>query len=142
MNKDEEKLDRASRLVADLETQKKPPVFELFITMFSIFMAISLLWFPNLLGYAVAHQWLLMIMPQHIWALVFLGAGLLKVYGLVRSRNIGRFMGLIVSILIYSTFAVCYTISFLTVGSVVFTSITIFTVISLPMVSHTSLKVD
>src|SRR5699024_12656332 len=139
MDQREIKLEEISNKVNSYKSTKHPPVFEMYVTLFSILTAVILFLFPDMLqpevdGISNLYWLLLSIMPQYMWALTFFVAGITKSIGMLIGNNASRMIGLLMSAVIYAVFAICYTMSFPTIGSIVFVSMTIFTLVSLPMV--------
>lgn len=145
MDSNEQRLEEASQLVDDLSNRKHVPTFEVYATVFSIMTAILLFWFPEMLdttekiGSSSLYWLLLSIMPQHMWALAFFVAGMVKSVGLLVKSDSMRILGLVMSALLYLAFTVCYVINFPTIGMITFFCMTIFTLISIPLVKHTGL---
>lgn len=145
MNQKEQQLEEISEKVNNYEPMRHLPHFELFVTLISIAMAIMLFLFPNMLadgaeGVTSLYGLLLSIMPQWLWAFVFFGSGVLKAIGLLVDSKILRISGLIVSAFIYAVFAISYSVSFPAIGSVVFTAITVFSLISVSEVKRSGLN--
>ncbi|WP_405101392.1 hypothetical protein [Oceanobacillus sp. FSL H7-0719] len=145
MDEKEIRLEEISDQINNYTPTKHLPVFEVYVTMFSILTAVMLFWFPDMLSVSTSNitnlYWLLLsIMPQFMWAILFFVAGMIKAIGLLVDNNATRIIGLILSAFIYIVFAICYAISFPTIGFVVFTCMSIFTLISIPMVKHTGVR--
>jgi|SRR5690625_3233262 len=144
MDQREIKLEEISNKVNSYKSTKHPPVFEMYVTLFSILTAVILFLFPDMLqpevdGITNLYWLLLSIMPQYMWALLFFVAGVTKAVGMLIDNNITRVVGLILSTAVYAILAVCYFMSFPTIGSITFTCMTLFTLISITMVKHTGL---
>lgn len=142
MNSHERQLEEVSRIVEEYREIKHPPTFEMFVTLFSILMAILLFWFPDMLNperSAGLYQTLLEIMPQTWWAVFFFVAGMSKATGLLFRKDWLRVTGLIMSVGIYLLFTISYIVVFPSIGTVIFACMTIFTIISIPNVKHTGL---
>lgn len=145
MNHKERQLEEISKKVSNYSPVKHLPIFEMFITLTSLALAFVFFLFPGMLGEG-AHDTvslyglLLMIMPQAYWAFVFFGAGLAKGIGMLIDNNFLRVSGLIISVLVYTAFAITYSISFPTIGSVIFTGMAVFSLISIPEIKRTGLK--
>lgn len=146
MNEKESKLEEISDKVNNYNPTKHLPIFELYISVFSVLMAAMLFLFPEMLQPSVdigskSLYWLLLsIMPQPFWAFTFFIAGVTKSIGLLIDNNITRIVGLVISVLIYAVFAVMYSFSFPAIGMVVFSVMMLFTIISIPMVKSTGIK--
>src|SRR5699024_2952595 len=125
------------------EVYNHPPLFELFVTMFSITMAVLLFVFPTMLYEPFPlklYDSMTWVMPQSMWAFVFLIACIIKAVGLLFGLNKLRIIGLVISAVIYSSIAVFHALDFPSFGTVVFTYMTLFSLISIPTVSYTSIK--
>lgn len=145
MDDKEIKLEEISDKVNNYKTTKHPPMYEMYVTLFSILTAVMLFLFPDMLqppdSSVTNLYWLLLsIMPQYMWAFAFFVAGVTKAVGMLIDNAPTRITGLVLSALIYSVFAVCYAMNFPTIGAVTFTCMFIFTLISIPMVKHTGLE--
>lgn len=148
MDTQEVKLEEVSRKVDEVIARKHVPTFEVYATVFSIITAISLFWFPQMLdstkilgGTSINVYWaFLYVMPQWAWAITFFVAGITKALGLLVKKDRMRILGLVLSVVIYLCFTVCYVISFPAIGMVVFFCMTMFTIISIPLVKHTGLN--
>jgi hypothetical protein len=140
----EQKLEEASQMIESYTVKKHVPTFEVYATVFSILTAIMLFWFPTMLETTQASTgglyWLLLsIMPQYMWAFIFFGAGVLKAVGLLVKSDSMRVLGLVMSAILYLVFTICYAINFPAIGMVTFSCMTLFTLISIVLVKHTSL---
>ncbi|MBM7598067.1 cation transport ATPase [Virgibacillus halotolerans] len=145
MDDKEIKLEEISNKVNNYKAAKSPPIFEMFVTLFSILTAVMLFLFPDMLQPAdnsiTNLYWLLLsIMPQYMWAMAFFISGVTKAIGMLVDNNATRITGLVLSALLYTTFSICYILNFPTIGAITFTSMTIFTLISISTVKHTGLK--
>lgn len=145
MNEKENRLEEISNKINNYEATKHPPVFEMYVTLFSILMAVMLFLFPDMLqpsrdGITNVYWLLLIIMPQYMWALLFFIVGITKSVGLLLDNNVVRVTGLTISVIMYAVFSAMYIINFPTIGTVVFVSMTIFTLFSISAVKHTGIK--
>lgn len=145
-NNQEQKLEEASQMIDNYTVRKHVPTFEVYATVFSILTAIMLFWFPTMLAATQAgtgglYALLLDIMPQYMWAFAFFGAGVLKAVGLLVKSDSMRILGLVMSAILYLVFTICYAVNFPTIGMVTFLCMTIFTLVSITLVKHTSLGV-
>lgn len=141
----EQRLEEASQLIDSYTVRKHVPTFEIYVTMFSILTAIMLFWFPTMLESAQAAKgglyWLLLnIMPQYMWAISFFVAGIVKSVGLLVKSDSMRVLGLVMSAVLYLIFTICYAINFPAIGVITFFCMTIFTLVSMVLVKHTSLS--
>lgn len=145
MNEKETKLEEISDKVNSYEPIKHPPIFEIYITVFSILMAVLLFLFPDMLHLNIENStnfywFLLSIMPQPMWAFSFFIAGMTKSVGMLIDNNTTRVVGLLMSALLYIAMTAGYAVSFPTIGTVTFVCLTVFTLISIPMVKQTGLR--
>lgn len=141
MNEKEKALEEISDKVGRYKPVKHIPIFENYITFLSITLAIMLFLFPNMLVDGTeTYQWLLVILPQYLWALLFFITGMMKAIGLLIDNDILRTMGLILSVIIYATFSIAYSVSFPSISFVMFVLITVFAIISIPNVKYTGIK--
>lgn len=148
MDANEKKLEQINRAVNNAQgykVKKSVPVFEMFVTLFSISVSILLFLFPNMFIIDADKPrhlyWLLLqIMPQYMWAFAFFIAGVSKAIGLLLDSNITRIAGLAMSMMIYISFSAAYVVGFPSIGFVTFICMTIFTIVSIPIVKYTNLK--
>ena len=135
-------VEEVKEWVKELKEQRQVPIFEWFVSMFSVSMAILLFTFPDMLQYngnnvTNLYDIMLSIMSQPYWAFTFLVASMAKSIGLLLKNDVLRIVGLSFSVVIYIVMTVCYTINFPTIGSVTFAWMALFSVISIFMVKHT-----
>ena len=128
--------------VRDIKEQRRLPVYEWYVTMFSISLSVILFLFEGMLTHTGSnvtnlYDIMLNIMPQYMWAFAFLGAGLIKAVGLLVSHDALRILGLTMSVVLYTVMTVCYALNFPTIGAITFGWMTVFSVVSLFMVKHT-----
>lgn len=143
VNSNEIKLEEISSKVTEFKSSKYPPVFELYITLFSILMSAMMFLFPDMLHDSVPVTLgavVLGLMPQYVWASVFFVAGMLKAIGLLVDNNTMRTIGLFISAVTYVVFSVGHILAFPSIGSVTFICMSVFTVLSITMVKHTGIK--
>lgn len=137
----EKELDEIVEKVRNENTIKFPPIFEMFITLFSISTSVVMFSFPNMMqSDADLYDWMLKIIPQYLWAFCFFGSGLIKSVGLLLDKDYLRVIGLIASAVLYLILTICYAINFPTIGSVYFGCMTIFTIVSINIVKHTGIE--
>ena len=141
LNKQERELEK---LVKEVEASNVsvPPFFELYTTVFSIAVSVMLFMYPNMIyAYpARLYDHMMAIMPQSTWAICFFAACMLKAAGLLMDKNVLRIVGLVFSAVLYTLMTVCYAMDFPSIGSVTFGCMTLFTLVSIPFVKHTSIK--
>lgn len=145
MNSKEQQLEEISEKMGRSKIGKELPVFEMFITMVSISLSIVMFLFPNMFSSGVSsslspYGFLLVIMPQFMWALTFFCTGILKAVGMLISSRGLRIGGIVLSSLVYGVIAVIYSIGFPTIESVVFTALTVFSLLSISEVKRTGLQ--
>ncbi len=131
-------------LVNDVEKRPMsiPPLFELYVTFFSIAIAIMLFAYPNMIDVSTKlYQYMENIMPQAAWALCFFAACMLKAIGLLVNVNWLRITGLVASVILYVTLAFCYAMSWPSIGTIIFSLMAIFAAASIPFVKHTSIRI-
>ncbi|WJY27495.1 hypothetical protein [Sporosarcina trichiuri] len=140
MNKEQE----LEQLVQEVKaiTINVPPLFELFVTLFSILTSIVLFAYPDMIYSYPARLYthMMYLMPQYVWALCFFVACLLKAVGLLVGINWLRIVGLLGSAALYIALTVCYAIDFPSLGAITFSCMTIFTILSIPLVKHTTIR--
>lgn len=141
----EQRLEEASQSIDSYTVRKHVPTFEVFTTMFSILTAIMLFWFPTMLESTQATKgglyWIMLtIMPQFMWAIAFFSAGVIKAVGLLAKSDALRIIGLVMSAVLYLVFTICYVINFPAIGMITFSCMTLFTLVSIVLVKHTSLS--
>lgn len=141
MTPEEKELETLVRNINADEPIRFPPIFEMYITLFSIALSVLLFLFPEMLVNQSSniYDWMMKIMSQNMWATTFLVAGLLKATGLLIDNRYLRYIGLVLSVVVYLTLTVCYSLVFPTMGAIQFGCITLFTILSIPVVKHTGL---
>lgn len=145
MNRQEVELEELAEKVNQKTPYSVPPMFELYATLFSILISIMFFIYPDMLFRADGHPIKLFanmsrIMPQWAWALCFFVACMLKAIGLMFTINWMRIAGLVLSSLLYVSLAFCYAVDFPSIGAIVFSCMTMFTIISVPLVKHTTIR--
>ena len=140
MDNKEKELEQLVEKVKNESDLRFPPIFEMYVTLFSLSVSILMFIFPNMLQPDTnLYTWMLKIMPQFMWAFSFFGAGMVKAVGLLLDNVALRVLGLVMSAMLYLVFTVCYAINFPTIGAVTFACMTVFTVISINIVKHTGI---
>lgn len=141
INKQERELEK---LVKEVEASNisVPPFFELYTTVFSIAVSVMLFMYPNMIYTYPARLYdnMMAVMPQSTWAICFFVACMFKAAGLLLDKNTLRIVGLVFSAALYILMTICYAMDFPSIGSVTFACMTLFTLISIPFVKHTSIK--
>lgn len=143
MNHEEQELKELVNDIKSEEVIKSLPYYETFVTLISLSIAVLLFLSPNLMINSNGHMydWLLKLMPQYMWAFSFFGAGILKSIGLVLDNRLLRYIGLIMSTLIYLAFTVCFSINFPSISAIVYAWIAVYSAVSLDSVKHTALDI-
>lgn len=144
MNKQEQELEKLVQDVNGSKPMAIPPIFEMYVTLFSIMIAIMFFIYPDMLmkapGQPDLYKYMTAIMPQAMWAFAFFIACMLKAIGLMFNCDSMRITGLVASAVLYVLLTVCYAFSFPSIGSVTFACMALFTIVSIPIVKHTSIK--
>lgn len=119
-----------------------PPLFEIYVTIFSIAISIMLFAYPSMIDVSTKlYQYMVTIMPQGAWGLSFFAAGVLKGIGLLINVNWLRIVGLLISAVLYVMLTFCYAISWPSIGTAIFSLMAVFSVISIPFVKNTSIRI-
>lgn len=117
----------------DEQPPKKPlPLFELLISLFSLYMAALLFWFPDLLANGgPAYDKVENMAGAQKWAFIFFAAGIIKVIGIMMNKKWVRIVGLLMSVVIYSILTIAFSFSFpnFTVG--IFGLLTFFSLVQI-----------
>jgi len=140
-----EKLEEAAHQIEQKPITTPPPAFEIFTTCVSISVAVMLSLYPDMfyvLDSSPANLYRNMagLMPQTLWALIFFVACMLKAMGLLFNLKRMRIIGLIASTCLYALMAYCYALDFPSIGFIVFTYMTLFALMSIPIVKHSSIR--
>lgn len=137
----EKQLAQLSEAIENYSTSKAPPVFELFAAL--VAMSISILLFI-LVGVFEQEStfYILMraVLPQTGWAIVYFSAGMLGAIGMLINSNLFRIISLVFSTMIFGITAAFYIATFPNLAGILMFWITIFTVVSIPMVKFTGLR--
>lgn len=140
MKTDEIELEK---LVKDFEEEKfngQPPLFELFITTFSLLLTVTLFIYPEMLNKGFrAYDILLQVMPSYLWGLSFFTASMLKGTGLLLDIKSLRIIGLILSAVFYFILSLSYAVDFPAISSIMYGVVAVFSVFSIQQVKHTSI---
>lgn len=133
MNKSEKELED---LVRKVETTRShvPPIFELYVTVFSISISIFLFTVPGVI-YGIMGD----VMAQEWWAICFFVACMSKSIGLILDSNWLRIIGLLMSGVVYLLMTGCFITAFPNVNVIAFGCMAIFSLVSIPFVKHTSI---
>lgn len=147
LNYREKQLEEIADKINNYKPQKSVPLFEIFVTMFSILVAIMLFWWTDMLHVGLGDEgnfyWLLLsIMPQYMWAFTFFITGVLKGVGLLIDNISSRITGLVLSSILYTIFAISHFLNFPSIGAITFSCMAIFSVLSIPVVKITGLDND
>ena len=148
MNEKEKELEQQFKRVKEFPAFRPIPVFEMFISAFSISVTLMLFWQPTMLhdhtvaGASGLYSTLLKIMPQHMWAIAFAFASLLKSFGLLLEFDSLRYLGLLMSLTLYSIISAVFILEAPNIGMLTFTCMAIFTLVSFFVVKHTSIRTN
>lgn len=116
------------------------PYFETCISLFSIYASMLMFLAPNMLVESEElYKNMTAIMPQEGWALTFLMAAMIKVVGLIGRWQRVRQIGLLASVFIYGTIAICYALVFPNLGTGLFAILAIMSLINICSVNKTML---
>lgn len=146
MDAQERDLEEIYDQIKQYEPFKPIPIFEVYISAFSILITITLFWFPFLMeeaksaGTLELYGNLLEIMPQHWWAFVFALAALLKAFGLMFRFNNLRIAGLLVSAALYALIAFFFAMDYPNIGMIQFTCMAVFSLAAVFVVKHTTIR--
>ena len=146
MNDKEQELEMKFNRVKDYPSFRPIPVFELFISTFSISITLILFWIPGFMHQNTAvggenlYSMLLEVMPQYMWAFVFAAAALLKAFGMLLEWNAMRYTGIVISILLYAIIAYMFIVMAPNIGMIQFTCMAVYSIVSLVNVKHTSIR--
>lgn len=137
----EQELDELVEKVRSETDISFPPIFEMYVTLFSMASSVLLFIFPSMLQTeANIYNLMLIIMPQFAWGMFFFIAGIIKSIGLWLDIKSLRIVGLIMSTFLYATLSVCFYFNFPSFGAISFTMMTVFTLISISMVKRTKIE--
>lgn len=146
MNAEEKDLEEIYDQIKNYAPFKPIPVFEVYLSTFSILITIMLFWFPDFMKEASAtgsltlYQSLLSILPQHWWAFVFAITALLKALGLMFRFTGMRVVGLVFSAILYSLIAFLFAIDYPNIGMIQFTCLAMFSLLAIVVVKHTAIR--
>lgn len=146
MDAQEKDLEEIYDQIKNYSSFKPIPVFEVYISTFSILITIMLFWFPSLMLEAAAngpgdlYRNLLELMPQLWWACVFATAALLKAFGLMFRFSAIRIIGLIFSAILYSIIAFYFAMDLPNIGMIQFTCLAVFSLLAIFVVKHTAIR--
>lgn len=149
MKDTEASLDEISRRVEEHATRKHVPLFECFVTLFSILVSIMIMQFPHVLQLEVVgandehiavFQMLLALAPAWVYGVLFFIAGTFKGVGLLVSKNYLRVVGLLLSVALYATFTLNLMFNAPSFLLICFFTMTLFSVISLPLIKNTGIS--
>lgn len=146
MDAQEKDLEEIYHQIKNYAPFKPIPVFEVYLSTFSILITIMLFWFPSLMHQAASRDaenlygHLLGIMPQYWWAFAFAITALLKALGLMFRFNSMRIVGLLFSAILYSIITFFFIIDSPNIGSVQFGCLTVFSILAMFVVKHTAIR--
>lgn len=140
----DEKEKELYDLVQDVESTNivTQPLFELYATLFSIALTILLFAYPNMIYSQPANLYdnMIDVMPQWKWGVSFFTAAMFKAFGLLFDKNFLRIIGLCASSILYIALAVLYAMNFPSIGAITFSTMAIFSLLSIPIVKYTNIK--
>lgn len=140
MNK-EQRLKEIANALEEHSYTKAPPIFELFAAI--VAMSISTLLFV-LVGVfeqdATFYELMRMVMPQTGWAATYFVVGIVAAAGLIFDKKTVRIISLGAMAATFGLTTVFYLMTFPNLSGILMFWITIFTIISIPMVKFTGLK--
>ena len=115
------------------------PLWEVSLTLFSIYVAGLLFIFPDLLEKGEIYPKFTEIAPQIAWAFIFTTGALVKAIGLIFNITSLRIAGLIISVILYSIIAFCYASGFPNLSTGLFVVITFMSLLTIFYVKITEL---
>lgn len=119
-----------------------PPIFELYVALLSMTLAILMFLFPaDVMSNAGLLQEITQLFPQYIWANIFLAAGLIGTAGMLLNKNYLRVVSLIIVAGCYGTLTYMSFDGSPSFGAVLVSWITVFTLISIPLVKFTGIRI-
>lgn len=144
----EMELEEISKKVEKYTPQKNIPIFEVFISIFSLAMSVVLFLFPSIMFVEVysngnteqVYGFLLNIVPQYVYGIAFFVGAMFKAFGLLFSKNYLRVIGLCFSVVLYLLFAICLMLSNPGILMILFIDLLLFTIISIPLVKTSSIS--
>lgn len=143
---DEQKLEELSIVVERFAEHKSAPVYEVFLTLFSLTSAVFLFLFANDMegiheGYhPMLYAALESLLTPWIWAFVFLLSGSIKAIGLIFQKDRLRILGLLLSAFIYMTISSTLIMWFPNLVSILFTYMAVFAFYCIGSVKYTGIR--
>lgn len=142
----EQQLEALTEKIEKAEDPIALPLFEIFITLFSVTVSILLFLEPNMIqGGADSgniYENLSRIMPQPFWAFWFFIGGITKTLGLLLNNLTLRLVGLVVSAALYGIMTVCYVMDFPNFSTILFAWMTVFVFIAMSLAKHSGLDLE
>ncbi|MEK4025540.1 hypothetical protein [Sporosarcina sp. FSL W7-1283] len=145
----EMKLDELSKRVEEKVMKKNIPLFEVFVTLYSILVSIMILQFPSVMEIMVIDhgsegvlifEMLLDLANPWVYGVIFFIAGAFKGLGLVIDNAPMRVVGLLLSVALYSTFTLALMFNAPSFILISFFTMSIFSTISLTLVKSTGIS--
>ena len=136
IEEEQELNEELQEIAASARTVRPIPLFEWFITMFSITMSVVLFLDPNVLMRSgdtpiETYDVMLRMAPPHLWAFAFLIAGLTKSVGLLVHSIPLRVFGLLMSVLIYLSLSITFIVHYPNIGAIMGTLTAAFSAIAI-----------
>lgn len=124
-----------------MEEKKPIPIWEIAITLFSLYVCALFFFFPSILAEQNTALFFYMdeIADQSLWAFLFCFSAAMKVVGIFLNNCTIRIAGLVFSALLYGTIAICYMLSFPNIGTGLFIVITFMCIMQAFYVKATEL---
>lgn len=140
MDKNDMKLEQVAAQAESFDIPQPFPVFEIFVALVALGISMILFMFPEFMesDYALYHL-MNTVLPQYGWGIAFTVSGIVGGLGLLLHSNWMRIFGLLASSVVYGGMAVCYLMEFPSIGAVVMTGMTLFSLLSVPIVKYTGL---
>ena len=140
MDKNDVKLEQVAAQAENFDIPQPFPVFEIFVAMVALGISMILFMFTDFMetDYALYHL-MNTVLPQYGWGISFAVGGIVSGMGLLLHTNWLRIFGLVMLAGVYGVMAVCYIMEFPTIGAVVMTGMTLFSLLSIPIVKFTGL---
>ena len=142
IEEEQELNEELQEIAAAARTIRPIPLFEWFVTMFSIAMSVVLFLDPTVLMQSgetpiETYDIMLQMAPPHLWAFAFLLAGLTKSVGLLVHSIPLRILGLVMSVLIYLSLSITFIVHYPNIGAVMGTLTAIFSGIAITAIKPT-----
>lgn len=141
MNVKELQLEQVSKAIENHKVSKAPPIFELYAALIAMSIATIMFLVPGILSQASEiYGYMKIVAPQGGWAVMFLVSGLVSAIGMLADKGFLRVLGLLFMSIMYSVLTVVYTMVLPNFGVVLMLWLTVFTIVSIPIVKYTGLR--